>query len=1017
MPSVSRSRRFATCWAIAATLSFVLSLTGNLLADHHNEVDIHDSSVAVKNLDVHEDLEATLFASEPTILSPTNLDVDARGRVWVCEVVNYRRHREKRPEGDRILILEDSDGDGVSDTTKVFYQGRDIDSAMGICVLGSRIIVSCSPNVIVFHDDDGDDKPDRQEVLFTKTGIPQHDHSAHSFVFGPDGKLYWNQGNTGKHVHDRDGNPVVDVFGHEVIANGNPYRQGLVFRCNMDGSEFEVLGHNFRNNYEATVDSFGGVWQSDNDDDGNRGTRINFVMEYGNYGYTDEMTGDRWGSPRTGMHQEIPLRHWHLRDPGVVPNMLQTGAGSPTGITVYEGELLPAVFRGQVIHCEPGKSVVRAYPATRDGAGYQARTVNILKGTRNQWFRPADVCVAPDGSLFVTDWYDPGVGGHAMGDLERGRIFRVTPKGHRSYHPPQVDVTTAAGAVEALKNPNYAVRYLAWTALHEMGTQAQPALRDLFASDNPRHRARALWLLEKTRGDGESYMERALVDADPAIRIVALRMARQTREDDKVFHAVGHLVGDPAPQVRRECAIALHRRHAPHAAGYWTELALQYDGHDRWYLEALGIAAHGQWDTFLETWLARVGDAWQEKPGRDIVWRSRASRTSELLGVLAEDPRTPAEELPRLMRALDFQANPHRHKTLMAIAFDAGTPQYATYEALRRLDPDDISKDPVQYSFLQRFVERTKGTPHFLELIEHFQLTPRFPDVLQVATTQPEDSRAARAIRLLLEHGHSELIDASLKSDEDDQAVRTARALRTARDERAVDMLLDALGDPARELEVRRHAAQALGSTERGANVLVGMLKDGDVDEELLPAAAAALAGARWKGVREEVAKLFPAPAGKDEEPLPSIAVLKSRDGDAARGKQVFEMHGTCNKCHVVRGQGREVGPNLSGIGAKLSRTALLESILYPSAGISHNYASYAMALKSGKVVTGLLMNETAKSVTIRDVEGIDHILKTTDIAAQETQKVSLMPADLQKAMTVQELLDLVEYLGTLRDE
>ena len=82
MPSVSRSRRFATCWAIAATLSFVLSLTGNLLADHHNEVDIHDSSVAVKNLDVHEDLEATLFASEPTILSPTNLDVDARTLIF-----------------------------------------------------------------------------------------------------------------------------------------------------------------------------------------------------------------------------------------------------------------------------------------------------------------------------------------------------------------------------------------------------------------------------------------------------------------------------------------------------------------------------------------------------------------------------------------------------------------------------------------------------------------------------------------------------------------------------------------------------------------------------------------------------------------------------------------------------------------------------------------------------------------------------------------------------------------------
>ena len=1006
---------------IAAAVLLVVPSVPSAHADHHNEADVHDPSMAVKNLDVHDGLQASLFASEPTILSPTNLDIDARGRVWVCEVVNYRRHKGKRSEGDRILILEDTDGDGVSDQSKVFYQGNDVDSAMGICVLGSRVIVSCSPNVIVFHDDDGDDRPDRKELLFTKTGIPQHDHSAHSFVFGPDGKYYWNQGNTGKHVHDKDGNPVVDIFGNKVIADGNPYRQGLVFRCNPDGSEFEVLGHNFRNNYEATVDSFGAVWQSDNDDDGNRGTRINFVMEYGNYGYTDEVTGAGWRAPRTGMHDEIPLQHWHLRDPGVVPNLLQTGAGSPTGITVYEGDLLPREFHGQVIHCEPGKSVVRAYPVTRDGAGYQARTVNILKGSRNQWFRPADVCVAPDGSLFVTDWYDPGVGGHAMGDLERGRIFRVAPKGS-AYHTPKVDVTTAEGAVGALKSPNYATRYLGWTALHEMGTKAQPALRALYASDNPRYRARALWLLEKTRGDAESYMEQALTDADPEIRIVALRMARQTRDDDEVFHALGHLVDDDAPQVRRECAIALHRRQGELAAGYWADLAMQYDGEDRWYLEALGIGAAGQWDEFLEAWLARIGDAWREGPGRDIVWRSRAQQTSRLLATLAESPRTPEVELPRLMRAFDFQPASHREKALMSLAFDisshaTGMPKFVVYEALMRIGRDDISKDPLQRSEVERIAEGTKGTPEYLQLVEHFGLTPRFPGILQVATGHPDDSSAGRAIRLLLENGRGELIDASLKSNENELAVRTAKALRTARDERAVDMLVDVFGNPERTLEVRRHAAQALGSTQRGALVLVGMVQDEDVDEELLPVTQAALSAARWGDVREQVSKLFPAPAGKDEKPLPSVRKLLSQDGDPARGRKVFETHGTCNKCHVVRGQGREVGPNLSGIGVKLSRAALLESILYPSAGISHNYESHAVALKSGQVVTGLLMSETASSITVRDVEGIDHELKTADIAARETQTISLMPADLQKALTAEELLDVVDYLRTLRDE
>ena len=121
------------------------------------------------------------------------------------------------------------------------------------------------------------------------------------------------------------GDTVVDVHGYKVVTNGKPFREGMVMRANLDGSNVEVLGNNFRNNFEVAVDPYGTLWQSDNDDDGNKGTRINYVMEYGNFGYRDEMTGASWSARRTNMEKEIPLRHWHLNDPGVVPNILQTG--------------------------------------------------------------------------------------------------------------------------------------------------------------------------------------------------------------------------------------------------------------------------------------------------------------------------------------------------------------------------------------------------------------------------------------------------------------------------------------------------------------------------------------------------------------------------------------------------------------------------------------------------------------------------------------------------------------------
>jgi len=1019
--SFSPLRIALSCFALVVFFSFVFPPKGfwerKAIYDTLTDPQRRLPENALAGITIAEGLQVQLMATEPLLQNPTNIDVDERGRVWVTEAYNYRPGINGNPtnaKGDRIVILEDKDGDGKLEHSKVFYQGPELNAPLGIAVLGKRVIVSQSPYVWNFYDDNGDDVADRKEIMFQGIEGEQHDHGVHAFSFGPDGKLYFNFGNSGVTLKDKNGKVVLDQDGDEI--GPRKYKQGMVFRCNPDGSQVECLGDNFRNPFEVAVDSYGTLWQSDNDDDGNKGTRINYVMPYGNYGYTDEMTGAGWSANRTNIEDSIPYRHWHLNDPGAVPNILQTGAGSPTGILVYEGKLLPEAFQHQPIHCDAGPNVVRAYPISNNGAGYKASIINILKGDLDRWFRPADVCVAPDGSLIVADWYDPGVGGHQAGDQVKGRIYRIAPKGNDRYVMPAMDLKTIKGSIDALKNPNLAIRFHAVQALQGFGKEAIPSLETMWKKEtDPAMRARAFWMLMQIpSADHDRYIKQSIKQDDPQLKMLSLRAAKYLGLDPNPIIKV--LKNDPDPQVRRECIIALHHNKSADAAALWADLALQHNGNDRWYLEALGIGADAQWDDYFKAYLQKVKDPLATAGGKDIVWRARTQTAAPYLATLAMEDRAALKERLRYFRAFDFNQGPEATRSLLEIiAKNNGKDRMVDRLALNSLSDAAVKNSAQAMKALKQVVRDVYGTRDYIDLVNRYELSEEKGPLVELAVSKTSNEISRGAVRTLLAYKEAAKILEIMKGTDTSRAKAMMMALSGVGSTVSVNMLQDYAMDEKNEFILRKFAASRIGRSGEGEKRVLSILKKGLVPEALIPDVVASVSGAWQKAVRIEAASYLPK---KKEELVQlkkqiTIDALNGVKSIASNGKIVFQSN--CAICHKVGKEGYDFGPALTAIGAKYDKEGMWKAIAQPSEGISFGFEGWNVQLQDGTVYSGIISSRTKTDIELRMPGGLVQKLKASSVKSMEQMKSSMMPEGLTENMGIQEVADLMAYLEQLK--
>ena len=979
--------------AILAALSLFCTVLPAARAQQSPEAEL-------KSLQAADGLELSLFASEPLITNPAAIDVDTHGRVWVAEIQWYRA-AAKAPPSDKIKVLEDTDGDGRADRAVVFAEG--LFCPMSICVAGPKVYVATSPDLWVYEDKDGDLRADGppQKVLTGFKGH-NHDHGAHSLVLGPDHKWWMSHGDAGFDVTGTDGSRV-------------DYKWGAVLRGELDGSHLELVAKNFRNPYEVCVSSFGESYLSDNDNDGNFSARICWILEGGNYGW--------FGHPPARVPRDTPFgEHWHFRGhvPGYVPATLVTGFGSPCGICFYEGDAFGPHFKNAPLHTDAGPREVRLYRHENVGAGMRATNEVILSSRDDKYFRPDDICAAPDGSLYVSDWYDGGVGGHAYNNPEQGRIFVLRPRDKQLVRVGKPGpFASVEDAIEGLKSPNLATQFLARERLLSAGQESAAALAALLDAEDANHRARALWVLDRLGGDARQKVVAELQSPSGRARALAVRILR--RHGEEYRPALLALTDDSDAEVRREVLLAMAGWQGADVEAALLKQAFAYDGRDRYLLEAIHVAA-GERRGQLAKALANAGRI--RFDNIDLVQALDADAAAKFVIQKLGDKDVGSASRARLLDRLSTIPSLAAAEAVLSAALDPRASEASRHEALsalqRNLDSDwkPLTEKPEFASAIAQLLADPALRLPTIQLVDKHQLH-RFGGMLLLVAHAADSSaevrgRALAAAAHLKAEGAAASCEALLAAGDDSLRGVAVKALV---DLQAWAPIKKLLADPATPAAMKDLAIERTSDSVAGSLVLLRLIDDGALSDDMRKTVVARTTKHVDAGIRVLYERFIP----EKERPKTLGAAVKPErilalNGDENRGRNIFfkSSAARCKSCHRVNGFGNTIGPDLSQIGKKYERKTLLETILDPSKAIAPEYVVHLVETSGGEVHAGFIVEQNDNELVLKNVEGKTIRVPQSEVVTKQPQKQSMMPELVLQDITAQDAADLLAYLTSL---
>lgn len=920
-----------------------------------------------------------VWAGEPMITQPMAFTWDDRGRLWIAENRDYesRGHGFSNAGDSRILILEDTDRDGVADRRTVFMEGLAFPAALAVGFGG--VFVGAPPNLLFIPDRNRDDRADEAdiEVLLTGWGIRDRHETLNSLHWGPDGWLYGLQGyatpskvrkptGPGRLYRHRDAFPDDLLEGDGVDINGG------VWRYHPTRREFEVVAHGFSN-----------PWGIDHDAKGQLLISACVIPHL-------------WHVVPGGIYHRQGGQHFNpyvYSDLTTIADHRHRSAHG--GARVYLSDAFPAEHHGRIFMANIHEHAVLSDVLVRQGSGFTAHHGDDFLLANNAQFVGFSLEIGPDGALYVLDWHDADICGQDVLHKETGRVFRVAPERSAAEAWPgrDADLATLADAdlvaMQTRRSEWHARRarlqLQARAAAGQLAPGTHQALRTLFdALAVPDWRLRALWALHVTGGWTTDALRAASSDEDPYVRAWTVQLLTERRDVSTDVHArlVEMAAADPSPVVRLYLASALQRLTPA----------------ERWPIaDALVVHAEDADDHNLPkmTWLG-IEPLVPADPERalQLAARSRLPLVTRFIARRLVDADRLELLVPTLTSATDVAAD-------LLLGIRDGLEGRAGVEAPAGWD--------AAISALDR-----RGGEAALRAREVAQMFGDADAARRDLATARDRTAAAparqQAIRRLATQQRPELA-ATLAVLLDDSSVR----LEAIRAVAAYD--LPALGErllqhyPTLPAAEQVEAIRALASRPTYGRQVTRALADGRLPKRDVPTHVARqllrVVGSGfvevWGPVEESAndARAY----SRYRRMLGETALAGA---DLHQGREVYDR--TCGACHRLHGSGGTLGPDLTGSN-RTNVDYLLFNVLDPSGEVPDDYRMVVVTTRDGRTYAGTIAAETDRRLTLRVVGQDPVVVNVADIQSREVAPVSMMPPGLFDALTDEEVVALVAYL------